>query len=168
MSDNKKSDNKSTENNKNTENILKTWSEAQQKLLSDWLDTVRKAGGTPALKLWEQTMDAWESSVKSTMDAQTEWAHRWTETLEKAKGTPEEMRHLANEGRVQMQNWAEAQRELWQGWFNAVREINFKPDTSAASRTGKDLVQFWQDSAHKMIDAQATLLKRLTGSDTRK
>ena len=157
-----------SDDNKNAENILKAWSEAQQKLLSDWLDTVRKAGGTPAMELWEKTVDAWQSSVKSTLDAQTEWAHRWTETLAKAKGTPDEMRDLAKEGREQMQNWAEAQRELWQGWFNAVREINFKPESGAAAQTGKDLVQFWQESAHKMIDAQAALVRRWTGGDTKK
>jgi hypothetical protein len=157
-----------TEDNKDTENILKTWAETQQTLLSNWLDTVRKTGGTSAVELWSKTVDAWQSSVKETLDAQAEWAHRWTATLEKAKGTPEEMRGLAKEGREQLQNWAEAQRELWQGWFNAVREINFKPEAGAASQTGKDLVQLWQDSAHKMIDAQAALVRRWTGGNTKK
>ena len=152
----------------NTQNILKTWAEAQQKLLSDWLDSVRKAGGTPAMDLWTKTVDAWQSSVKATLDAQAEWAHQWTETLAKAKGTPEEMRDLAKEGREQLQNWAEAQRELWQGWFNAVREINFRPEAGAAAQAGKDLVQFWQDSAHKMIDTQAALVRRWTGIDRKK
>src|SRR5437773_7147723 len=149
---------------KNTnETILKTWSETQQKLLADWLDTLRKLGGTPTLELWRQTVDTWQNSVKETVDARAEYTRQLTETLAKAKGTPEEFRELAREGREQLQHWAEAERDLWKGWFNAVREINFRPEPGAGAQAGRDLVQLWQDSAHKMIDAQAALVRRWTG-----
>ena len=157
-----------SDNSNTTENLFKTWSEAQQKLLADWLDTMRKLGGTSAAELWTKTVDAWQASVKETLDAQAEWAHQWTDILAKAQGTPEEVQNLAKEGREQLQNWADAQRELWQGWFNAVREINFRPEAGAGAQIGKDLVQFWQDSAHKMIDAQASLLRRWTGGSSSK
>src|SRR2546430_1684037 len=89
---------------KNTnETILKTWSETQQKLLADWLDTLRKLGGTPTLELWRQTVDTWQNSVKETVDARAEYTRQLTETLAKAKGTPEEFRELAREGREQLQ-----------------------------------------------------------------
>ena len=57
--------------------------------------------------------------------------------------------------------WAEAERELWQGWFNIVRDINFRPEPGA--QAGRDVVQLWQDNAHKMIDAQAALVRRWAG-----
>jgi hypothetical protein len=149
--------------NKNThERLLKDWAESQQKLLTDWLDTLHRLGGTPTLELWTKTVDAWQSSVKETADARAEWTRQWTETLANAKGTPEEIRELARKGREELQNWAEAERELWQGWFNIVRDINFKPEPEAGAHMGRDLVQLWQDSAHKMIDAQATLVRRWT------
>ena len=149
---------------KNTnESMLKIWSETQQKLLTDWLDALRKLGGTPTLELWTKTVDAWQSSVKETMDARAEFTRQLTETLANAKGTPEELRELAREGREQLQHWAEAERELWQGWFNIVREINFRPEPGTGSQAGSDLVQLWQESAHKMIDAQASVVRRWTG-----
>jgi len=153
---------------KNTnESMLKTWSEAQQKLLTDWLDTLRKLGGTPTLEFWTKTVDAWQSSVKETIDARAEWARQWTETLANAKGTPEELRDLASKGQEQLQQWAEAERDLWQGWFNIARHINFRPEPGAGAQAGRDLVQLWQESAHKMIDAQASLVRRWTGGTTR-
>src|SRR6266700_3509996 len=92
---------------KNTdESLLKTWAEAQQKLLTDWLDTLRRLGGTPT-------------------------------------------------------------RELWPSWFNIVRHLNFRPEPGAGAQAGRDLVQLWQDSARKMIDAQAALVRRWTGGTTR-
>ena len=153
---------------KNTnETILKTWSETQQKLLNDWLDTLRKLGGTPTLELWRQTVDTWQNSVKETVDARAEYTRQLTETLAKAKGTPEEFRELAREGREQLQHWAEAERDLWKGWFDVAREINFRPEPGTGAQAGKDLVQLWQESTHKMIDAQAELIRRWTGGTTR-
>ena len=35
------------------------------------------------------------------------------------------------------------------------------------AQAGKDITQLWQDSAHKMIDAQAALIRRWTGGTTR-
>jgi hypothetical protein len=153
---------------KNTnETILKTWSETQQKLLNDWLDTLRKLGGTPTLELWRQTVDTWQNSVKETVDARAEYTRQLTETLAKAKGTPEEFRELAREGREQLQHWAEAERDLWKGWFDVAREINFRPEPGTGAQAGKDLVQLWQESTHKMIDAQAALIRRWTGGASR-
>src|SRR6266566_5277345 len=153
---------------KNTnETILKTWSETQQKLLADWLDTLRKLGGTPTLELWRQTVDTWQNSVKETVDARAEYTRQLTETLEKAKGTPEEFRELAREGREQLQHWAEAERDLWKGWFDVAREINFRPEPGTGAQAGKDLLQLWQESTHKMIDTQAALIRRWTGGTTK-
>ncbi len=153
---------------KNTnESLLKTWAESQQKLLSDWLDALRRLGGTPTMELWTKTMDAWQSSVKETLDARAELTHQWTEALANTKGTPEELRELAREGREQLQNWAEAERELWQGWFKIARDINFRPEPGTGAHVGQEFAQLWQDSAHKMIDAQAELVRRWTGGTTR-
>lgn len=156
---------------KNTsESILKTWSESQQKLLTDWLDTLRKLGGVPTLELWRQTVDTWQNSVKETVDARAKYTQQLTESLANAKGTPEEFRELAREGREQLQHWTEAERDLWKGWFNLAREVNFRPEPGTGAQTGKDLVQLWQESTHKMIDTQAALIRRWTGgtSSTRK
>jgi hypothetical protein len=152
---------------KNTEeNVVKTWGESQQKLMTDWLDTLRKLGGTPTLELWRKTVDTWQTSVKETLDAQTDWTNQWIEALAKAKGTPEELRELAQEGREQLQHWTEAERDLWKGWFDTSREINFRPEPGAGAKAGEDLIQLWQDSATRMINTQADLVRRWTGGIT--
>lgn len=147
------------------EGLFQIWAESQQKLLTNWLETLRKFPGTPTLELWTKTVDSWQASVKETLDAEAKWNHEWTQALEKAQGKPEELRALAQEGREQLQQWTQAERELWQGWFDAVRKINFRPEPGAGTQTVKDLVQLWQNSAHKMIDAQATMLRHLTGGN---
>lgn len=152
------------DNQNTTDSFLKTWAESQQKLLADWLNTLRRFGGTPTLELWTKTVDAWQASVKETLDAQAKWVHQWTQVLAEAKGTPQELQTLVSQGREQLQQWAEAEQDLWQSWFNVVREINFKPEATEGQPAGKNLLQLWQDSAHKMIDAQTSFVQRWTGS----
>jgi hypothetical protein len=145
---------------KSTESLIKKWAETQQKLLTNWLDTMRRAGGAPGPELWTKTVETWQTSVKETLDAQAEWTREWTETLAKAKGTPEELRELARQGRDLFQRWTDAERQLWQGWFNIVRDINFRPELGASPQAA--MIQLWQESAHKMIDTQAALVQHWT------
>jgi hypothetical protein len=151
---------------KTPDNLFETWARAQQQLLADWLETLPKLGGTPTLELWRKTVDTWQTAVKETLDAQTEWTDLWTEQLANAKGTPEEFREVARQGQQQLQHWVEAERDLWQQWFTVVREINFRPEPAEGAQAGSDLVRLWQESAHKMIDTQADLVRRWTGSFT--
>ena len=144
------------------EQLVKTWAEAQQQLLTDWLTMVRSNSGTPTLELWTKTMDAWQASVKDTLDTQTKWTHEWTERLANAKGTPEELRELAEQGREQLQRWTDTERQIWQGWFEIVRSINTRLVSGASAASGNDLVQLWQESAHKMIDTQSSLVRLWT------
>ena len=145
---------------KSTESLIKKWAETQQKLLTNWLDTMRRSGGAPGPELWTKTVEAWQTSVKETLDAQAEWTREWTETLAKAKGTPEELRELARQGRDLFQRWTDAERQIWQSWFNIVRDINFRPESGTSPQAA--MIQLWQESAHKMIDTQAALVQHWT------
>jgi hypothetical protein len=145
------------------ENLVQTWATSQQALLTEWLATVRRFGGTPTLELWKDTVDAWQSSVKATLDAQAQWTSQFTETLANASGTPDELRTLARQGQEDLRTWATVERELWQGWFNIARSINFRPEPEAVRQTGQNMLTLWQDTAHQMIDAQAALVSRLFG-----
>jgi hypothetical protein len=60
-----------------------------------------------------------------------------------------------------------AERDLWQDWFNTAREINSRPEPGAGAQTGGDLIQFWQDTATRIINTQADLVRRWTGDVTR-
>src|SRR6185437_1659334 len=112
-----------------SENLINTWVQAQQKLLTNWLDTVKRYSGTHSPDLWTSTVDAWQTSVKQTLDAQEEWMRQWTETLANTQGTPQELQALARQGREQLQRWIDVQRQLWQSWFKIVKDINFKVET---------------------------------------
>jgi hypothetical protein len=139
--------------------LIKAWAETQQRLLATWLEMVRGAGGTPGTAVWSKTVEAWQSSVQQTLDAQQEWFRLWAETLTTAKGSPEELQERARQGQEVLQRWSDAQRQLWQGWFDIVRKAG-GDGAGGGAWPGQGAAQPWQETARKMIDAQAEFARR--------
>ena len=137
-------------------NLIKTWADTQQQLLTNWFDTMRGLGGTPSQATWHQTVEAWQKSVQETLDVQQEWISNWTEKLASAKGNPEELRGLLRQGQEQMQRWIDTERQIWQVWFDVVKDINFAMKPETGTQASKNLVQVWQDAMSKMIDMQSS------------
>lgn len=143
-------------------NLIKTWADTQQLLLTNWFDTMRGLGGTPSLATWHQTVEAWQKSVKETLDVQAEWTRNWTETLASAKGTPEELASLLGQGQEQMQRWIDTERQIWQVWFDIVKDLNFAVEPGTGVQAGKNLVQVWQEAVSKMMAMQSSLVRQWT------
>jgi len=147
---------------KSSESLINTWAQTQQKLLTNWLDTMQRFSGTASPELWTKTVEAWQASVKQTLDAQEEWIRRWTETLANTKGVSQELLDLARQGQEQQLRWIDAERQLWESWFNIVRDINFKVEPGTGEQAGSNLLQLWQESARKMIETQTALARQWT------
>jgi len=147
---------------KSSESLINTWAQTQQKLLTNWLDTMQRFSGTASPELWTKTVEAWQESVKQTLDAQEEWIRRWTETLANTRGVSQEVLDLARQGQEQQLRWIDAERQLWQSWFNIVRDINFKVEPGTGAQAGSNLLQLWQESARKMIETQTALARQWT------
>ena len=143
-------------------NLIKMWADTQQRLLTNWFDTMRGLGATPSLAAWHQTVEAWQKSVKETLDVQAEWTRNWTEALASAKGSPEELARLLEQGKEQMQRWIDTERQIWQIWFDIVKDINFTMEPRTGVQAGKNLVQVWQDAVSKMMAMQSSLVRQWT------
>ena len=61
---------------------MKTWSEAQQKLLTGWLDLVQRTEGTSRAVVWNEIVTAWQTAVQETLDTQAEWLCDWSKRLQ--------------------------------------------------------------------------------------
>ena len=58
---------------KQTEDMFKTWTEAQKKMWDEWLRAMQGFSRPQASEAWGKSVEAWEESVKKTLDAQNEW-----------------------------------------------------------------------------------------------
>lgn len=155
------------------EHLVKTWVATQRQLLTNWIDLLGgTTAGMPGLGVWQQTVEAWQNSVKQTLDSQTEWVREWAGSLASFQGSPEELRDHARQGQEVLQRWTEAQQQLWQGWFDMVR--NLVPGTGAgagpsagskaagAGQASQNVMELWSDGARRMMELQAEWVRRLT------
>lgn len=134
--------------------MMQSWAETQQKMWSSWLESVEQLGRSPGAGLWDRTLDTWQQSVNKTLDVQEDWVRAWAGRFRDVEGAPREVHDWAQEGEVMMKRWNDAQRELWDQWFEVLRKTRPEGGTLGQSGAGEDLVRAWQETARKAVDAQ--------------
>jgi len=143
---------------KQSEEMLKTWTETQKKLWDDCLKAMQGFGKSPSTEVWVQTVDTCNQTIQSVLDAQVEAARVWAENVTTAKGSPQEIAEWAKQGQEMITRLTEMQRQLWGNWFEFVKKL----DTSNImnwTRDGQNFVQSWQETIQKTLDSQAEWLR---------
>ncbi len=139
--------------NEQMQKTMQSWAETQQKMWSSWLQSIEQLGKAPGGDLWDKTLDTWQQSVNKTLDAQAEWTQAWIGGVKEIEGAPKEVNDWAKDGQAMMSRWNEAQRELWEQWFEVLRKA--RPEAALGrARGGEDIIHAWQDTARKAMDTQ--------------
>lgn len=148
---------------KQSEEMMKAWTDTQKKMWDNWLDTMQKAAGqNQVAEMWQKTVDTWEQTVNSTLDAQAEWTKMWADSLDIKADMPKEVTDWAKQAQDMTKNWGETQRQMWQGWFDLVKKADAPKMAEAWGEEGQKAFSTWQESAQKMMDAQMEWAKKWT------
>jgi len=151
---------------KQSEEMLKTWTETQKKMWDDWMKAVQGLGKSPSAEVWEKTVDSWNQTIQRLLDAQVEGARHWVENFTTAKGTPEETAEWAKRGQDIITRWTETQKQLWGSWFEVIKKLDAS-NMMNWTRDGQKFIQSWQETIQKALDSQAEWL-RTTGQARKK
>ncbi len=142
------------------ESLVATWAEAQQNLLTGWLDLVQGTEQPSRKMAWNETVKAWQTAVNGTLDAQARWLRDWTGRVQVTSGSPTDLRKNVQQAQVLLLRWTEAQQQLWQGWFHLVQHLG--PLLEAGSQADEHLLSSLQESGQAIIDAQTEWVRRWT------
>ncbi|HEX6557742.1 MAG TPA: hypothetical protein VF026_33570 [Ktedonobacteraceae bacterium] len=142
------------------DNLVRTWADAQQKVLIGWLDLVQGREQPLRKMIWSETVKAWQSAVQETLDAQARWLRDWTRRVQVTSGSPTDLRKNVQQAQVLLLHWTEAQQHLWQGWFDLVQRLG--PLLEAGSQADEHLLSTLQESGQAMINAQTEWVRRWT------
>ena len=145
---------------KQSEEMLKTWTDAQKKMWDECMRVMQGFGQSPSTQVWEKTVDTWNHTMQKLLDAQVEGARLWAENITKAKGT-EEAAEWAKQGQDLIARLTETQKQLWGNWFELVKKLDASNMMNWA-RDGQKFVQTWQETIQKAFNAQTEWL-RTTG-----
>lgn len=151
---------------KQSEEILKTWTDAQKKMWDDCTKAMQGFGKSPSAEVWAQTVDTCSQTIQKVLDAQVEAARLWAENVTTAKGSPQEVAEWAKQGQEMITRLTETQRQLWGNWFEFVKKLDAS-NILNWTRDGQKFVQSWQETIQKALNAQAEWL-RTTGQAGKK
>lgn len=139
------------------EEMTKQWSAAQKLLWANWADAVKQNNQAQANALWQQIMDAWQSSVKQMLEMQGEGMRLWVESL-KHSDLPEPMSQWAEQLHQMTKQWTGSQQQLWEQWFQFVEKLD--PTQSMSQTTSaQPMFKLWQDMTQQAFTAQQQWLQ---------
>lgn len=151
---------------KQSEEMLKTWTETQKKMWDECMRTVQGFGKSPSTEVWQKIVDSWNQTIQKVLDTQVEGARVWAENLTTAKGTPQETAEWAKQGQDLITRSTETQKQLWGSWFEVVKKFDAS-NMMNWPRDGQKFLQSWQETIQKALDTQAEWL-RTTGQARKK
>lgn len=132
--------------------MMTSWSSTQQQMIEQWLDIVEQTGGSQGSQMWRQTLSVWESSVKRAMEAQNATMNSWMSQVQEAESMPAEAKERIEEGRAIMKRWTETQNDLWEKWFETMRQMDPAKYESNWQEMTKHSVSVWRAYAQRIQD----------------
>ena len=139
---------------KQSEEMFKNWRETQQKMWDSWLGAVQQGPSkAQAAETWQKAMETWEETVKNALAAQTEWTKQWAESVD-GQDLPPEVANWLKQSQEMSEKFGTAQQQLWQGWFDLVKQADLTKLTGNWEEEGQNAFQQWQESAQKVMEAQ--------------
>jgi hypothetical protein len=143
---------------KQSEEIVKNWTEAQKSMWENWTSMLQNAGAPAQFdEVWKQTVATWEDNVEKTLETQAEWTASWFNSLN-MEGLPEQVVQWAGQGETMSKQWLETQEKLWQGWFDFIKQSDPTKLSEQFQAQGQKAYENWQAVAEKIVDKQMELV----------
>jgi hypothetical protein len=134
---------------KQTEEMVKNWMDAQQKIWHSWSENLPN----PATTSWDKTVAAWENSFKNFVESQSLWSRMWMRgMMEKSpvEGTGDMMKVMEEMTRT----WEETQLKVWGAWFELVQKFNPEDMSENLKTDLESAMTTWQENLKKVLDTQ--------------
>ena len=143
---------------KQSEEMLKTWTESQKKLWDDLMKAMPGFGKSPSPEIWQKTVDTWNQTIQRVLDAQVEGVRHWAENATTAKGTAQETAECAKQGQEMITRLLETQKQLWGNWFEFAKKLDAS-NMMNWTQDAQKFLQSWQETIQKAQTAQTEWLK---------
>ncbi|MCB9138514.1 MAG: hypothetical protein H6642_09225 [Caldilineaceae bacterium] len=154
---------------KQSEEMLKGWTEAQQTMWKNWTDMFSATPQTNEMwnqDLWTKSIEMWEQVMDNSVSTQDEWLRMWVDSLESQDQLPDEVIKWAEQVQAMMGEWNASQAKLWNNWFSMLKGM--QPATNAINANdwieeSQKTFQAWQNSAQQVMDANMKAAQLWTG-----
>lgn len=156
--------------NKPMEEMVRNWTDMQQRMWEHWLQSVKGMQLPSGMETgqWQQqyqrNLEAWEKAVQEALEAQVRWTEKWAEQTGGAGGSSEGMQEALKQTQEMMKTWTEAQSKLWNAWFDSVKNMDPSQMAQQWDSEGHDVLKAWQEATQRAQEALQELSQVATSS----
>ncbi|MEN9934239.1 MAG: hypothetical protein RLZZ387_818 [Chloroflexota bacterium] len=148
-----------------TEELMRTWTKAQQSMWETWRANMPSATAQPAAaETWAQSVQAWQDVMQKSLTAQADFVKFWSESMTSAPMAPAQMQEMSALIADTTRQWTETQSQIYSSWLDAVA----KADAAAMAQSWDDgtrkAFETWRATASSAIKAQRKLAESWTGT----
>lgn len=150
--------------NRPMEEMVRNWTEMQQRMWDTWLQTVRGmqmptgvSQGEEWQRHYQQNLEAWEKAVREALDAQVQWAQKWAQQAGAGEHANDGMQEVVKQTQEMMKSWTEAQSKLWNAWFDSVKNMDPSRMAEQWDSEGQRVLKAWQDATKRAQEAMQEL-----------
>lgn len=142
---------------KHTQDMLKSWTDTQQKMWDSWLQGLQGADKSANGDAWLKMIEIWQRSATDMFAAQTELAQIWLESLKNVEPNSGNAADWAKQVEEMFKQTCELQHQLWDSYFAALKSADPSKLPGPWEQETKQLFQSWQEAARNAMDTQARL-----------
>lgn len=143
-----------------TETLMKSWQDAQQKALKDWFSFSKQGEYLQNMQEEQKKMlDTWQASINKGFEAQQAWLDMWASNFS-GKDMPKAMSDWANQSSSMLKQMSDSQKKFSDMWFDMAKKADmpaFKAD--AWQEQGQKVMHMWQDAANSAVKMQLDMAK---------
>ena len=143
-----------TDWNKQADEVMKTWTKAQQDLWDTWRRSMPLAGAAQADENWNKAVTFWKEAVDRSLNTQMEWTKMWVDSIKAQKTMPKEMEAWTDQMLATMQTWNESQATFWENMLESVQKMTPERLRQQVEEGAQQAFQSWQDAMQRAISAQ--------------
>ena len=149
---------------KQTDELLQSWTKAQQQLWDTWKAAIPTNGTTQAFEAWEKVIDFWKEAIDKSFSAQAEWANMWANSIKSQPGAPKELGAWTEQVVSTMKTWTDSQAQLWQAMLDSTKQASPEALVKRLDENTQAAFKAWQDAVSRAVDAQRELSSYWTGT----
>lgn len=144
--------------NQQAQEMVNNWTESQKRLMDAYFESMTEMSKSPSERFWDQTIATGKQAINNTLSTQREWVSAWVENLKNIQGLPSQAVDSAEQYRDMTNSWLDSQGQLWNSWFDMLKNIDMSQYSGNISGTTSDPYQLWQENTKKMMETQADMM----------
>jgi gas vesicle protein len=142
-----------------SQDLFKSWMDMQMKTWDSWFKSMQETEKMDPTQMWVKSIEAWQATIKNTLSAQVEGSRIWAESVSSLQGAPDVTGDWAKQVQGMAKNWTELQQQMWDNWFEAIKNADPAELMNQWNVDGSPLMTGWQEMTQKITEAQSEWTK---------